>query len=80
MADKKKFGTKRLQSDLDRKQNEIGFSTSGINTEEMGMGDLKFTSLTAHQLDANDPVQDEGRLYIRDKSGVLFYITATRVG
>ena len=80
MADKKKFGTKRLQSDLDRKQNEIGFSTSGINTEEMGMGDLKFTSLTAHQLDVNDPAQDEGRLYIRDKTGVLFYITATRVG
>lgn len=80
MADKKKFGTKRLQSDLDRKQGEIGFVTSAINTEEMGMGDLKFTSLTAHQLDANDPAQDEGRLYIRDKSGVLFYITATRVG
>ena len=46
----------------------------------MGLGSFRFTSLTAHQLDANDPIKDEGRLYVRDKNGILYYITATKVG
>jgi hypothetical protein len=46
----------------------------------MGMGDFKFTSLTAHQIAPSDPAQDEGRLYVRDKDGILYYITATKVG
>ena len=75
---KNKYSTTR--SDLDRKQGTIEFSNKGINSDEMGMGDFKFTSLTAHQLDANDPTQDEGRLYIRDQDGIMFYITATNVG
>jgi hypothetical protein len=75
---KSKFSTTR--SEIDRKQETIEFSNEGISSEDMGMGDFRFTSLTAHQLDANNPVQDEGRLYIRDREGILYYITATKVG
>tara|TARA_Y100000361_G_scaffold130864_1_gene127179 strand:- start:475 stop:717 length:243 start_codon:yes stop_codon:yes gene_type:complete len=78
---KKKFGTERkLQSDLDNKQSAIEFSSQNIVSEDLGLGDFRFTSLTASQLAPSDPAQDEGRLYIRDREGVLYYITATKVG
>tara|TARA_B100001939_G_scaffold312305_1_gene295398 strand:+ start:16 stop:258 length:243 start_codon:yes stop_codon:yes gene_type:complete len=78
---KKKFGTERkLQSDLDNKQSAIEFSNENIVAEDLGMGDFRFTSLTASQLAPSDPAQDEGRLYVRDRNGVLYYITATKVG
>jgi hypothetical protein len=66
--------------DLDRKQGLINFSKSGVSNTEMGMGDFKFTSLTKGQLSPSEPTQDEGRLYIKDQAGILYYITATRVG
>jgi|TARA_R100001530_G_scaffold133672_1_gene107423 hypothetical protein len=75
---KRKYTTTR--SDLDRKQSTINFSNESINSDSMGMGDFKFTSLTAHQIAPSDPAQDEGRLYVRDKDGILYYITATKVG
>jgi hypothetical protein len=66
--------------DLDRKQGSINFSKSEVQNGEMGMGDFKFTSLMKGQLSPNEPTQDEGRLYIKDQAGILYYITATRVG
>ncbi len=66
--------------DLDRKQGLINFSKAEVQNGELGMGDFKFTSLTKGQLSPSEPTQDEGRLYIKDQAGVLYYITATRVG
>ena len=78
---KKKFGTQRkIQSEVDNKQNSIEFDNKAVTKEDLGMGDFKFTSLTASQLAPADPANDEGRLYIRDRNGVLYYITATKVG
>ena len=79
---KKKVGLERRDylSELDTKQGGIGFSNSEVVSEDLGKGDFRFTSLTAHQLAPSDPAQDEGRLYIRDREGILYYITATKVG
>ena len=81
MVKNRKQGTqRRQQSDILRRQSEIEFATTAVTSEDLGMGDLKFTSLTKSQLTPSDPVQDEGRLYVRDKEGILYYITATKVG
>lgn len=68
------------RTDLDRKQGSINFTTTEITSESLGNGDFKFTSLTKSQLAPSDPSEDEGRLYIKDKSGALYFITATKVG
>ena len=78
---KKKFGVERKhQSEIDNKQGAIEFSSSAVDSDDLGLGDFKFTSLTASQLAPSDPTQDEGRLYIRDREGILYYLTATKVG
>ena len=58
----------------------IEFTDQVINADDMGLGDFRFTSLSKFQIDANNPLQDEGRLYVRDRDGVLYYLTATKVG
>lgn len=68
------------RTDLDQKQGAINFDNKEVVSEDLGLGDFKFTSLTKHQIAPSDPAQDEGRLYIRDKEGVMYYITATKVG
>jgi len=81
MENKKKFGTqRRQQSEIDNKQSGIEFSNSAITPEDLGMGDFRFTSLTESQLAPSDPAKDEGRLYVRDRDGILYYITAIKVG
>ena len=71
---------KTYKHSLDRKQGSIGFSKSEVQNGELGNGDFKFTSLTKGQLSPAEPIQDEGRLYIKDQAGVMYYITATKVG
>lgn len=68
------------RTDLDQKQGAITFDNKEVNAESLGNGDFRFTSLKKHQLAPSDPAQDEGRLYVRDKEGVMYYITATKVG
>ena len=75
---KSKFSTTR--SDIDRKQNSIEFSDSALTSDDLSDGNFRFTSLKAHQIAPSDPPSDEGRLYIKDRNGILYYITATRVG
>lgn len=72
------YGTTR--TDLSRKQNSINFETKEITSEDLGNGDFVFTSLTKSQIAPSDPTEDEGRLYMKDRDGVLYYITATKVG
>jgi hypothetical protein len=76
--EKNKYSTTR--SDLDRKQESIGFAESALTSDDLGDGDFRFTSLKAHQIAPSDPTSDEGRLYIKDRNGIMYYITATRVG
>jgi hypothetical protein len=78
--EKKRLGIKRLESDIGLKQDSIQFTSEAITSEDMGMGSFKFASLTQSQLSPSEPQEDEGRLYIRDTEGVLYYIKATRVG
>ena len=75
---KSKFSTTR--SDIARKQDSIEFSDKELTSDDVGNGNFRFTSLKAHQIAPSDPVKDEGRLYIKDRDGILYYITATRVG
>ena len=75
---KSKFSTTR--SDISRKQDSIEFSDSAISADDIGNGSFRFTSLKAHQIAPSDPATDEGRLYMKDRNGILYYITATRVG
>jgi|10_taG_2_1085330.scaffolds.fasta_scaffold28410_2 hypothetical protein len=79
---KRKFGVERKDylGDLSRKQGSIEFSTEAINSDDMGNGDFRFTSLKASQIDAGVPAKAEGRFYIKDREGILYYITATKVG
>jgi len=76
----KKKRTTYSKSDVDLKQNKISFTTDEITSNNIGTGDFRFTSLTKFQLSGSEPAQDEGRLYIKDKDGVLYYIQATKVG
>ena len=77
---KKKNPSVISRTDLDQKQGAITFTKNEVTAEDLGNGDFKFASLTKSQLAPSDPTKDEGRLYVKDVDGVVYYITATKVG
>jgi|TARA_R100000995_G_scaffold84261_1_gene62412 hypothetical protein len=80
MPSKKKNPYIISRTDLDQKQGAISFTKKEVLAKDLGNGDFKFASLTKAQIAPSDPTQDEGRLYVKDIDGAVYYITATKVG
>ena len=69
-----------IDSSINNRQKSIGFTKGEVASSELGINDFRFSSLRANQLGPGSPSTSEGRLYVKDGDGVLYYITATKVG
>ena len=75
-----KNNTKSVVADAIIAQSTIGFVSGEVASSEMGNSDFRFSSIRANQIGPGSPASDEGRLYIKDSNGVLYYITAIKKG
>ena len=69
-----------VNNDLSNRQASIGFVSGEVASSEMGNSDFRFSSIRANHIGPGSPASDEGRLYIKDGNGVLYYITALKKG